>query len=403
MNRKLWHISVAFMFVNMGWGMAWPYLPNYLKALGATFIMISMLSVLFNLSSTLGQYFWGSKSDVAGKRKPFVMFGIISSGAFFLVMGFVSNIIAFLALRGLQGFFVAAQTPAVSALISEISRDAGAGFGVFNTFTNIGFMAGNVIGGYITSILPINYVFIFSVIPFVIALLILLPFKEERRDKIDLRPMFRYDRPGRVLVKWENLRSFLKRNRNITIFSVSVFTLMLASGMVYSFLSILIKDRFGNEWVGYYFGMDSFVSTFLIYLFGKMADRYGSKPIVLIGLFGYFVTYILYYLATSLPLLFLAAAVSGMKWAAYFNSINTYVAKMSVPEERATALGLLNSFISFGWVVGPLLGAFVIMEMGITTNLLVALIPILVSMLIALFFTENDRYVKDGQRINAES
>jgi len=397
-NRKLLHLSIAFLLINMGWGMAWPYLPNFIKLLGGGVLAVGMLSILFNVTSSFGQFFWGRKSDRMGRRKIFALFGIFSSGFFFLLMGFATSVTLVLLLRTLQGFFISAQTPAVSALVSEISRDVGKGFAVFNAFSNIGFMLGNFAGGFITSRYPLNYVYFFSSIPIFTGLIILLFFREERKNPEDLRLLMRYDRPGRTFFTLENAKKFVKRNPNIALFSLSIFISMVGSGMVYTYLSLLIGARFGASWVGMYFGIDGLISTPLIFIFGYLADRYGSKPILIYGLLGYMITFFLYYSATTIPLLILAAVISGSKWGSYFNSANTYVSRMSLKHERATALGLMNSAMAIGWVVGPLLGAYLISLFTLPVTILIAILPEIISLLLVLFI-KNDQYFRDGMPI----
>ena len=397
-NRKLLHLSVAFLLINMGWGMAWPYLPNFIKLLGGGVLAVGMLSILFNITSSFGQFFWGRKSDRMGKRKSFVIFGVFSSGIFFLLMGFATSVVAILLLRTLQGFFISAQTPAVSAFVSEISRDVGKGFAVFNAFSNVGFMLGNFAGGFIASRFPLNYVYFFSSIPIFLGLSMLFFLKEEPKNPEDLRLLMRYDRPGRTFFNFENARKFVRRNPNIALFSLSIFISMVGSGMVYTYLSLLIGERFDPSWVGVYFGIDGLVSTPLIFIFGHLADRYGSKPVLIYGVLGYMLTFFLYYSATTVSLLILAAIVSGSKWGSYFNSANTYVSRMSLKHERATALGLMNSAMAIGWVVGPLLGAYLISLFTLPVTILIAIVPEIISLLLVLFI-KNDQYFRDGMPI----
>ncbi len=399
LTRDLLLISVAFLFVNMGWGIAWPQLPNYMKYLGGGFIAIALLSILFNIFSSIGQYFWGRQSDRIQRRKPFLLFGVGVGGLFFFFMAFATSAAMLLSLRAMQGFFMSAQTPAVSALISEISTNVGRGFAVFNVLSQIGFMIGSFMGGFVIHAFPpktrFAALYVTSIFPFIIAILLLLKLKEKQKIPMDFRLLFRFDRPGRLILRWGNARKFVKRNKNITIMSISIFVLMISSAMVYSFISVLIKNRFGEGWAGWYFGFDSGFSLIFIYLMGYIADRIGSKPVIVMGLLGYALTYFLYFRATTIPILILAALVSGFKWAAYFNSINTYVARMSLREERATALGLMNSAMAVGWATGPLIGAYLISLVGLATTMLMAIIPVALSLLIASL-VENDINYKDG-------
>ncbi len=396
-GKELLLLSLAFLFVNMGWGMAWPQLPTYMKVLGGGVLMVASLSILFNVFSTLGQYFWGRKSDQVQRRKPFVIFGVATGGFFFFIMAFATSATVLLTMRSLQGFFMSAQTPAVSALISELSENVGRSFGIFNSLSNAGFMLGNFVGGFIIGAYPKNYTLLYSLssLPFIAAISLLIFLREPNRTPMDFRMMFRIDRPGRMVVKWQNAREFVKRNRNITMMTISVLFMMVASGMVYSFLSILLQERFGDAWVGWYFGIDSGISIIFVYLLGYLADRIGSKLVAIMGILGYMATFYLYYSAISIPLIILAAAVSGFKWAAYFNSINTYIAKMSSRNERATALGIMNSAMALGWVFGPLISAYLIPLLSLPLTVLFAIIPAGISLLIVLP-VENDINYMDG-------
>ncbi len=314
---------------------------------------------------------------------------------FFTLMGIVQSSIALLALRTFQGFFTSSQTPAASALVSELSNNVGQGFGIFNLFSNVGFMAGNFLGSIIVSHFPINYIFIFSSIPFILSFIPFYFVLEEKREPVDFRMIFRYEGSGRAILRWKNFRDFISKNENLLIFTLSVLLTMIASGMVYSYLSLLVGLRFGNDFVGLYFGIDGLVSSLLIYPLGKLSDRVGSKVVVLFGSITYALTFVLYYYATSFILLISAAIVSGTKWAAYFNSINSYVSRMSRREERATALGLLNSGIAMGWVIGPLLGAFLLGFFTLPFMIFLAIVPIIASIIVVVF-VKNDRNYMNG-------
>ena len=402
-NRKsihsLLYLSLSFLLVNTGWGMAWPYLPNYMRLIGGSILFVALLSVLFNITSFFGQYFWGKKSDKVKRRKPFITFGIFSSMLFFTLMGILQNSIALLSLRTFQGFFTSSQTPAASALVSELSNNVGQGFGVFNLFSNVGFMIGNFIGSLVTSHFPINFLFLFSSIPFILSLIPLHFVIEKKKEPIDFRIILRYEGSGRAIFNIENLRKFILKNKNLLIFTFSVFLTMIASGMVYSYLSLLIAMRFGKNFVGLYFGIDGLISSLLIYPFGKLSDLVGSKKVVIFGLIAYTLTFILYYYAISFIILFSAAIISGTKWAAYFNSINSYVSRMSHREERATALGLLNSGIAMGWVIGPLFGTFLIGFFSLAFMVLLATLPVIISIFVVIF-VKDDRWYLNGSFID---
>ncbi len=68
---------------------------------------------------------------------------------------------------------------------------------------------------------------------------------------------------------------------------------------------------------------------------------------------------------------------------------------MSTKNERATALGLMNSAMAMGWVVGPLMGTYLIPEVGLAETILIAAIPEIISLILVLFL-KNDKMFRGG-------
>ncbi|RLF89295.1 MFS transporter, partial [Thermococci archaeon] len=148
-RRNMLFFAIAMFFANLSWGIAFPYLRVYMKIIGGTMFLVGMLSVVFNITSTIFQYPFGYLSDRIGKRKPFIALGILSSATTYAVIAFITTPILLLGFRAIQGALGASMTPAYSALIPELSTKIGSAFGFFNFVENIGYMAGNFLGSYI--------------------------------------------------------------------------------------------------------------------------------------------------------------------------------------------------------------------------------------------------------------
>ena len=91
-------------------------------------------------------------------------------------------------------------------------------------------------------------------------------------------------------------------------------------------------------------------------LWGKLSDRHGRRPVLVLGLAISAVSYVVFAFAQSLWLLFLSRGVQGLGGGTV-GVIQAYVADASEPEERAKGLGWLSAATSLGAIVGPALGS----------------------------------------------
>ncbi len=89
---------------------------------------------------------------------------------------------------------------------------------------------------------------------------------------------------------------------------------------------------------------------------GRLSDRYGRKPLLIIGLVGSGASFILTGMAGSLIVLALARAVAGL-FGGTIATAQAYVADVTRPAERARYMGLLGASIGSGFIVGPGIGA----------------------------------------------
>lgn len=93
-------------------------------------------------------------------------------------------------------------------------------------------------------------------------------------------------------------------------------------------------------------------------LWGRVSDRYGRRPALLIGLLASCIAYVVFGLAHTIWLLFASRIVQGAGGGTT-GVAQAYVADSIRPAERAKALGWLSAATSAGVVVGPALGSLV--------------------------------------------
>jgi DHA1 family tetracycline resistance protein-like MFS transporter len=94
---------------------------------------------------------------------------------------------------------------------------------------------------------------------------------------------------------------------------------------------------------------------------GRLSDRYGRKPILLISQLGTFIGFIMLGLAQTLPMLFLARALDGLS-GANVSTAQAVITDSTNERTRTQGLGLLGAAFGLGFVVGPVI-AFIALAM----------------------------------------
>lgn len=88
---------------------------------------------------------------------------------------------------------------------------------------------------------------------------------------------------------------------------------------------------------------------------GRLSDRVGRRPVMLVSIAGSAVSMLVLGLAHALWVVFVARVISGLA-TANISTAHAYVADRVPPSKRAKYMGLMGSAIGLGFVIGPALG-----------------------------------------------
>ena len=131
---------------------------------------------------------------------------------------------------------------------------------------------------------------------------------------------------------------------------------LIGFGIVAPLLPLYAK-RFGISgfMTGVLFASFSLAQLVFAPALGRLSDRVGRKPVIVISLFGTAVGSLLTGLAGSLPLLILGRLIDGASGASV-SVAQGAVADIAPPSQRPRLLGLLGAAFGVGFVVGPAIG-----------------------------------------------
>ena len=88
---------------------------------------------------------------------------------------------------------------------------------------------------------------------------------------------------------------------------------------------------------------------------GNLSDRFGRRPLLLLGIFGLGVDFLAQGLAPSIGWLFFGRILAGLCGASWVIA-NAYIADITPPEGRAKAFGLMGAAFGLGFIIGPAIG-----------------------------------------------
>ncbi len=157
-----------------------------------------------------------------------------------------------------------------------------------------------------------------------------------------------------------------KLNR-IFLVLLSLFVVMLGYGILLPTLPyyterLALKDNLDTDLVNFHIGMLTSIYPLFQLLFvvvwGKLSDKYGRKPLIVIGLIGFVVMNLLTGLATSLTMLYIARIIGGIFTSSVIPVSNAYLSDITSEKRRTKIMAWSGVAISSGVIFGPVLGGF---------------------------------------------
>jgi MFS transporter, DHA1 family, tetracycline resistance protein len=176
---------------------------------------------------------------------------------------------------------------------------------------------------------------------------------------------------------------------------LTVFLDLIGFGIILPLLPLYVDAMGGSaETVGLLFGCFAGTQLIATPILGRLSDRVGRRPVILVSLAGNALSMIGFALATKLvllPLLFFSRIVAGAT-AGNISACNAAVSDVTSEQERAPAMGKIGAGLNLGLICGPIM-ASTLSAKGAWVPPLAAAALALTAFVVALFLMPETRYL----------
>ncbi len=147
------------------------------------------------------------------------------------------------------------------------------------------------------------------------------------------------------------------KNRNLGILFFNMVVVMLSFGIIIPILPFLV-ERFGGSGLamGGLMTVFSLMQFIFAPIWGGLSDRYGRKPVLMIGALGNALGMVLMGLAPNLTMLYVGRAVGGILSSATQSAAMAYISDSTDERSRGGGMGLIGAAFGLGMVLGPGIG-----------------------------------------------
>lgn len=386
-RRNLYALWAAQLLAIVGFSMRTPFLPFFLGDLGVNTLEAQTLwSGIVNAAGAgvmaISAPIWGTVADKYG-RKPMLMRAQFS--AFFTIglMAFATAAWHLLALRLVEGALAGTVTAATALVAVSMPKDRlGFGLGMIQTAVFSGSALGPLLGGYLADAIGYRASFGVSACMLLSAGLVTLFLVKE-----NFTPMpSGKDAPAQASM-WK-----LVAAPALLGLIGAMLAIRFSSAAVQPITPLFVGELSGDlanaaTQAGLAMGVLGLTSAISSVWLGRLGDRRGHRPILLVCMIGSGLIY-LPMAASQHPWQLIALeAVFGIFAGGTIPAANALVANMTAPERRGAIYGAVAAATSVGGFLGPLIGAGVAASFGFRFTFLmtgVVLLLVTAAMVVAI-------------------
>lgn len=189
-----------------------------------------------------------------------------------------------------------------------------------------------------------------------------------------------------------------KQNKNLLIIALIAIVNALGYGIIIPILySYSVKYGLNDFQNGLLFSVFSICQFFATPVIGRMSDKYGRKPLLVVSLSGTALSFLMMAFAPNALFLFLARALDGIT-AGNLPVAQAVISDSTVPQDRAKGFGIIGASFGFGFIFGPAISALTLRFGDNVPFLIAAAVTIVSVLLTAIILPETNKHMGEVQK-----
>jgi len=345
MNQRLTvQLSIPLAFGPTG--IIWAFLPIHLRSLGASYLLIALVSLIPAIETIGLSPAWGGILDKTGRGNKILLISLLAQGVGFSAFPFLKGPEEFVLVVSMMGLFSSSFIPVYAAMATLSNRQYGRAIGGFWTAALLGYATATLLGGILYEYFPVNSLFLLgAVYGYAGTLVVLLAPK----DALILKRSLDISRGYWGLLK----------QRNIAILCLLSITVLVSTSAFNSFFTVYLVDVLNGSRLtaGLAATGTTVLGVFAYRMVGPINDKVGRKPVFMLGAAGYAAYFTTIYFVTNLVVVTVLwiLPIYPLVQSAAAALMSDYTSAA----DRGKGLGLLESAISLGGGLGPLAGGLI--------------------------------------------
>ncbi|HLR52398.1 MAG TPA: MFS transporter [Candidatus Avamphibacillus sp.] len=191
----------------------------------------------------------------------------------------------------------------------------------------------------------------------------------------------------------------MKLNKILPILFIIMFLVMVGFGIIIPVLPFYAEELGASATeLGLLMAVYSLMQFIFAPMWGRISDRIGRKPVILIGIFGLSLSFFMMALSTQLWMLFVARIIGGILSAANMPTVMAYVADITTDEERGKGMGIIGAATGLGFIFGPAIGG-VFTNINLHTPFYISGIVSLLTMILVLIILKESIHLSEQKPV----
>ena len=143
----------------------------------------------------------------------------------------------------------------------------------------------------------------------------------------------------------------------LVVLYLSMFLVVAGVGIITPLFPFFAKEIGANSFqLGLLIAVYSLAQAIAAPLWGRLSDRLGRKPILVVGLIGYAASFFMLIWSPNFQILLVARLIGGFVSASAFPTAQAYIVDLVPDEKRGHAMANMGAAANLGFLLGPSLG-----------------------------------------------